>query len=184
MKHLDTKTLNFLIYCCMFWKAICPFLGFAYIVGWLTLIFEDPIHLIINDAIGWLPALIDGLFLHQTSIFGDEYRMGYVYSAALIILSMYFAFKLQIHLNDCKMTKENEVKIIEVKKIKRNNDVKRKPVDDTHRYTHFFGLLELNLEYLIEDGKSSDQLIKLKNVYLNCLVYVFVAVCVLNRFHL
>ena len=169
MKHLDIKTINFLINCCKFWKMLAPFLGFAYLVGWMTLIFEDPVHLVINDAIGLLPGFIDSLFLRQADIFGAEHNMGYIYSAALVIILMYFAYKFQIYLEDCRMQKENEVKIVDVKKIKRINKDNEKTKDTTYKYTHFFGLLELNLKYEIEDNKTKDELEKLKKEYLKML---------------
>ena len=170
MKHLNIKTLNLIIYCCMFWKAFCPFLGFAYLVGWLTMVFEDPVHFLINDVIGFLPNLIDKLFPHQTDIFGGEYLMGYIYSAALVIISMYAVFRFQIYVTDCKMIRENEAKKIEIKKVKRTNkQVKKMQNDTTYKYTHFFGLLELNLEYLDDFNKSKEDLIKLRNEYLKML---------------
>ena len=170
MKKLNNKTLDLIIYCCIIWKTICPFLGFAYIVGWLTMIFEDPMFYLINDLIGWLPSHIDALFLHQTSLFGESYPMGYIYSAILVIISMYLVFRFQIYVNDCKMIKENETKIVEVKKAKQINKIAQKPKDVTYKYTHFFGLLELNLEYVDDFNKSNEDLIKLKNEYLKMLV--------------
>lgn len=169
MKYLSIRTLDFIIYCCMFTKAFCPFLGLAYLVGWLTMVFEDPVFYLINDIIGWLPNLIDGIFLHQTDLFGSEYPMGYIYSAALTIILMYIVFKIQIYAGDCKIIKENETKKIEIKKIKRMNKTQEKVKKDSYKYFCFFGLLELNLEYEDKYGKTGEELEKLKNEYLKML---------------
>lgn len=170
MKKLNIKTLDIIIYCCIIWKTICPFLGFAYIVGWLTMIFEDPMFKIIDDGIGWLPSHIDALFLQQTSLFGENYPMGYIYSAMLTIISMYIVFRFQIYVNDCKMIKENETKKIDIKKVQEINKTSLKQIDDTYKYTHFFALLELKLEYINNTDKSQEELIKLRDEYLKMAV--------------
>ena len=170
MKKLGTKTINFWMYICTIWKAICPFLGFAYLMGWLTMVFEDPVFEIINNIIGWFPNLIDTICPRKVDIFGGEHLLGYIYAAALTIISMYFAMKFNIYLNDCKMQNENYVKKIEVKKTDNAINKSSKVKDDSYRYTHFFGLLELNLEYVGAIYKPESEMLKLRNEYLKMLV--------------
>lgn len=169
MKNLSIKTLDFIIYGCMFIKAFCPFLGFAFLVGWLTMIFEHSAFYLINDIIGWLPSHIDAIFPRQTDIFGDEYPMGYIFSAILTITLMYVILRLQIYAYDCKIIKENETKKVEIKKIKRlNKHIVKKT--NAYKYTHFFGLLELNLKYHDSYNKKEIELEKLRDEYLKMLV--------------
>lgn len=169
-KLFDIKTLNIIIGLCIFWKAICPFLGFLYLFAWLTMVFEDPIFYTLDAVLGWLPSHIDALFLHQTDIFGMNVPMGYIYSAILIIISIYATMKIQIYASDSVMLQENEAKVVEIKKQDKIAKKEYKIKDETYKLTHFFGVLELKLEYFSDYNKQKDKLETLKKEYLKMIL--------------
>lgn len=133
-------------------------------------VFEDPIFYVLDGMIGFLPKIIDGLFARQTDLMGMEVPMGYIYSAALVILSMYFVMKIQTKAADYRMMKENTQGIVEVKKKDIAQIKATKPVDTTSKLTHFFGLFELRLKYMDACKAPDEDLKKLKAGYMKMLV--------------
>lgn len=169
-KLFDVKTLNIIICFCIFWKAICPFVGFLYLFAWLAMVFEDPVFYILDAILGWLPSHIDALFLHQSDIFGMNVPMGYIYSAIIIIVSLYFTMKIQTYASDSLMLQENEAKTIQIQKLNKIAKKEYKIKDETYKLTHFFGLLDIKLEYFEGCNKTNENLNPLKDEYLKMLL--------------
>ena len=156
------KLLNLAIYFCIFWKALCPFLGFAYLLTWILMILDISAFSQLDFFLGSFPRFIDSLFPHQTDIFGSEFPMGYIYCAALVIITMYFALKLQIKLLEKKARIENcekKEKERSEKLIKRKKD--KLPKINTGFVTNFYGLFEIDLKYTNSNNRNKENLEKL-----------------------
>lgn len=163
-KFLTLKNINCITYICMFWKGICPFLGFAYLITWLTQFFNERLYALMNEAFGFLPNLINKLMPIQEDLMGMDVPMGHIHAAAIIIVSMYFATKIETYVAKIKAIKEKEIADKKIKILEKEKRQKEKQY--IQKLTHFFGLCELKLEYSEKDNtKSIDDLKKLKKEY-------------------
>lgn len=148
----------------MFWKGICPFLGFAYLSTWLSQFFDERLFALMNEAFGLFPNFINKLMPAQTDLMGMDVPMGHIHAAAVIIVSMYVATKLETYASKLKAVKEKEIADAAIRKMEREKKAKEKQY--VQNLTHFFGLCELKLEYSEKDTlKSIDDLKKLKKEY-------------------
>lgn len=163
-KHLTLKSIKYITYICMFWKGICPFLGFAYLITWLSQFFDEHLYELMNEAFGFFPNLINKLMPTQTDLMGMDVPMGHIHAAATIIVSMYLATKLEMYVDNIKIKKEKEIAENKIKKLEKEKKQKEKQY--IQNLSHFFGLCELQLEYSEKNKtKSSDNLKKLKKEY-------------------
>lgn len=163
-KYLTLKNINYIAYACMFWKGLCPFLGFAYLLTWLSQFFDEHLYELMNEAFGFFPNFINSLMPIQSDLMGMDIPMGHIHAAATIIVSMYIATKIETYAIKIKTQKEKEIAEINLKKLERER--KKQEKQYIQNLTHFFGLCELNLEYSQKDTKkSTDNLKKLKKEY-------------------
>ena len=169
-KIVYKKALSLAIYLCMFWKAFCPFLGFAYLFAWILMVLGLSSFRYLDEIIGYFPRVIDTFFPHQTDLFGQDFPMGYIYCAATTIVTMYFAMKAQTKL----VQKRAKIVDIERKQKERlEKTIKRAkekiPKTNLFTLTNFYGLFELNLKYMNPENKSKEDLIRLESEYLKML---------------
>ena len=166
-KTIDIKVLNFIIILCEIWKGICPFLGFAYLFTWLLQFRDEEWYEILNNIFGLLPNLINAMFPYQTDLFRMEVPMGHIYSAALVIISLYVTMKIQIRVIDYKrkiQILENEQQNRQLKKAAKERIDTR--VNNLNKLTYFFGVLDLRLSTNETTNKTNEKLALLKNEYL------------------
>ena len=93
----------------MFWNGICPFLGFAYLLTWLSQFFDERLFVLMDEAFGLFPNFINKLMPVQTDLMGMDVPMGHIHAATIIIISMYAATKLETKLAKLKIRKEEEI---------------------------------------------------------------------------
>ena len=148
----------------MFWKGICPFLGFAYLLTWLSQFFNERLFALMDEAFGFFPNFINKLMPVQTDLMGMDVPMGHIHAAATIIVTMYIATKLEDYVSKLKIKKEKEIADVKINQMKKEKRAKERQF--IQNLTHFFGLCELKLEYSEKsNSKSIDDLKKLKKEY-------------------
>lgn len=153
------------------WIVISPLVAVTFLAVWLTRIYNPPVFKQLHLIFGYVPDLIDNLFLIQADINGMDIPMGYVYVATVFIVSTLIAIKIENNIIDSQL--KNEMSQSESNLRKRSLAQKQRLGEKnikTEEGAYFFGLFEMKFEYLNVMGKSIEDLEKLKKEYSKMLI--------------
>ena len=153
------------------WIIIAPIIATLDMICWTLQFSNEDAFYNLDAYLGALPNFMDNIFPSVVEIQGSDVTMGYVYTAGLLVALTIAAMQYEKRLVKTEEDKKEEKIKVKTEEIFTITEVPtEEPRIPLEKVNHFYGLLELKLEYFNPVNKSVDDLDKLKKEYLRMIV--------------